>query len=130
MVSSPATFNASPRDGDASGPASSSSSTTSISSPTVAVGTTTTTTTTSSSVAAAAAAPSRRRRRPEEAPGSEKPPTADDDDGDDDVMRDHERSGLLGRPPVSPSWTAQNQWIVLAVASGACAAFNGVFAKL
>ncbi|PSR80653.1 hypothetical protein BD289DRAFT_373653 [Coniella lustricola] len=28
------------------------------------------------------------------------------------------------------SWARQNQWIVLAVASGACAAFNGVFAKL
>lgn len=27
-------------------------------------------------------------------------------------------------------WTAKNQWVVLAVASGACAAFNGVFAKL
>ncbi|KAI1142071.1 hypothetical protein F5Y05DRAFT_213712 [Hypoxylon sp. FL0543] len=29
-----------------------------------------------------------------------------------------------------PSWTARNRWIVFAVASGACAAFNGVFAKL
>lgn len=28
------------------------------------------------------------------------------------------------------AWMRQNQWIVLAVASGACAAFNGVFAKL
>jgi len=28
------------------------------------------------------------------------------------------------------SWTARNQWIVLALASGGCAAFNGVFAKL
>ncbi|RYO79432.1 hypothetical protein DL766_006864 [Monosporascus sp. MC13-8B] len=28
------------------------------------------------------------------------------------------------------SWTARNRWIVFAVASGACAAFNGVFAKL
>ncbi|KAI1201421.1 hypothetical protein F5X97DRAFT_37123 [Nemania serpens] len=27
-------------------------------------------------------------------------------------------------------WTARNRWIVYAVASGACAAFNGVFAKL
>lgn len=32
--------------------------------------------------------------------------------------------------PVPTSWATQNQWIVLAVASGACAAFNGVFAKL
>jgi len=30
----------------------------------------------------------------------------------------------------SSSWTRRNQWIVLALASGACAAFNGVFAKL
>ncbi|KAK0643672.1 hypothetical protein B0T16DRAFT_416457 [Cercophora newfieldiana] len=30
----------------------------------------------------------------------------------------------------APSWTARNQWIVLALASGGCAAFNGVFAKL
>ncbi|KAK6210473.1 Transcription initiation factor IIA subunit 2 [Pestalotiopsis sp. IQ-011] len=28
------------------------------------------------------------------------------------------------------SWTTKNQWVVLAIASGACAAFNGVFAKL
>lgn len=27
-------------------------------------------------------------------------------------------------------WARQNKWIVLAIASGACAAFNGVFAKL
>ncbi|XXG99342.1 hypothetical protein Hte_005679 [Hypoxylon texense] len=28
------------------------------------------------------------------------------------------------------SWATRNQWIVFAIASGACAAFNGVFAKL
>ncbi|KAI2466342.1 hypothetical protein F4781DRAFT_355904 [Annulohypoxylon bovei var. microspora] len=28
------------------------------------------------------------------------------------------------------SWTTRNRWIVFAIASGACAAFNGVFAKL
>lgn len=28
------------------------------------------------------------------------------------------------------AWARRNQWIVLAIASGACAAFNGVFAKL
>ncbi|KAK8051547.1 hypothetical protein PG993_002932 [Apiospora rasikravindrae] len=32
--------------------------------------------------------------------------------------------------PSSTSWASRNQWIVLAIASGACAAFNGVFAKL
>lgn len=39
---------------------------------------------------------------------------ADDDDGTEQKM----------------GWVRQNQWIVLAIASGACAAFNGVFAKL
>ncbi|KAI1386105.1 uncharacterized protein F4822DRAFT_305400 [Hypoxylon trugodes] len=29
-----------------------------------------------------------------------------------------------------PSWATRNKWIVFAIASGACAAFNGVFAKL
>ncbi|KAI3528841.1 uncharacterized protein CCOS01_09703 [Colletotrichum costaricense] len=62
---------------------------------------------------------------------------------------DNERSPLLPRheddahsePPTeaedddeqateSMAWARRNQWIVLAVASGACAAFNGVFAKL
>ena len=28
------------------------------------------------------------------------------------------------------TWVTQNRWVVLAIASGACAAFNGVFAKL
>jgi hypothetical protein len=32
--------------------------------------------------------------------------------------------------PTCSSWTKRNQWIVFALASGACAAFNGVFAKL
>jgi hypothetical protein len=31
---------------------------------------------------------------------------------------------------VAMSWTRRNEWIVFALASGACAAFNGVFAKL
>ncbi|KAK7754138.1 hypothetical protein SLS62_003984 [Diatrype stigma] len=47
-------------------------------------------------------------------------------------------AGWDGAPPPSPpppsssplSWTARNQWIVYAIASGGCAAFNGVFAKL
>ncbi|KAK1729430.1 hypothetical protein CaCOL14_007617 [Colletotrichum acutatum] len=62
---------------------------------------------------------------------------------------DNERSPLLPRheddahsePPTeaegddeqateSMAWARRNQWIVLAIASGACAAFNGVFAKL
>lgn len=32
--------------------------------------------------------------------------------------------------PNNMSFVGQNKWIVLAIASGACAAFNGVFAKL
>ena len=28
------------------------------------------------------------------------------------------------------SWARRNEWIVFALASGGCAAFNGVFAKL
>lgn len=28
------------------------------------------------------------------------------------------------------AWSRRNQWIIFAIASGACAAFNGVFAKL
>jgi hypothetical protein len=37
---------------------------------------------------------------------------------DDDTVRAKSRAG------------APSKWIVLAIASGACAAFNGVFAKL
>ena len=50
---------------------------------------------------------------------------------------DGERRPLLGVEPRSEqgverpqSWARRNQWVVLALASGACAAFNGVFAKL
>lgn len=32
--------------------------------------------------------------------------------------------------PAKTTWAGRNQWIVLAMASGACAAFNGAFAKL
>jgi hypothetical protein len=45
-------------------------------------------------------------------------PRSDSDDAEDGVEMD--LSNLSRR----------SQWIVLAVASGACAAFNGVFAKL
>ncbi|KAK3954495.1 hypothetical protein QBC32DRAFT_336164 [Pseudoneurospora amorphoporcata] len=34
------------------------------------------------------------------------------------------------KPIEKTTWASRNQWIVLAVASGACAAFNGAFAKL
>ena len=45
-------------------------------------------------------------------------------DGDDSTPEDVRPS------PESLSWAQRNQWIVFALASGACAAFNGVFAKL
>ncbi|KAG7287705.1 hypothetical protein NEMBOFW57_007218 [Staphylotrichum longicolle] len=40
--------------------------------------------------------------------------------------------GVAAAAAVSPeslSWAQRNQWIVFALASGGCAAFNGVFAK-
>ncbi|KAH8162309.1 hypothetical protein CIB48_g5937 [Xylaria polymorpha] len=40
------------------------------------------------------------------------------------------RKGREDHEADTMAWTARNQWIVYAVASGACAAFNGVFAKL
>ena len=43
--------------------------------------------------------------------------TSDNIDIDDDGM-------------AAGTWVRRNQWIVFALASGACAAFNGVFAKL
>lgn len=55
-------------------------------------------------------------------------------DGGGSEGRDGERA-----PPAAPSdsragdsasWARRNQWIAFALASGACAAFNGVFAKL
>ncbi|KAH7031293.1 uncharacterized protein B0I36DRAFT_374271 [Microdochium trichocladiopsis] len=39
-------------------------------------------------------------------------------------------SGDTGSGEAAMSFTKRNQWVVFAVASGACAAFNGVFAKL
>lgn len=50
-------------------------------------------------------------------------------------LSDVERVPLVDaeQPPVAlitKSWAQRNQWLVYALASGACAAFNGVFAKL
>ncbi|KAK4126001.1 hypothetical protein N657DRAFT_632166 [Parathielavia appendiculata] len=53
----------------------------------------------------------------EERPFLDRPATATEDEV--------EVSSLKSR-----SWAQRNQWIVFALASGACAAFNGVFAKL
>ncbi|KAJ0162649.1 hypothetical protein CTA2_4224 [Colletotrichum tanaceti] len=60
-------------------------------------------------------------RHEDDARSSSRHPDEPDHNGNDDV--DDET-------PESMSWARRNQWIVLAVASGACAAFNGVFAKL
>jgi len=40
----------------------------------------------------------------------------------------HQRPTSTTAP--SRTWSQRNQWILFAIASGACAAFNGVFAKL
>ncbi|KAK6852424.1 hypothetical protein PG995_010975 [Apiospora arundinis] len=50
--------------------------------------------------------------------------TTDADSSSDSVREPHTT------PSAPASWATRNQWIVLAIASGACAAFNGVFAKL
>lgn len=63
---------------------------------------------------------SSRRRRPGE-----------DGAGDDEpTLHDIDLRTSSSRTAGSGSLATRNQWIVLAVASGACAAFNGVFAKL
>jgi len=41
-----------------------------------------------------------------------------------------DKTGLDGAGDAEMSFTSRNQWVLFAVASGACAAFNGVFAKL
>jgi hypothetical protein len=51
----------------------------------------------------------------------QRPAVPDSTAGTDDEVVDATAPG---------SWTSRNQWVVYAVASGACAAFNGVFAKL
>ncbi|RYP37212.1 hypothetical protein DL767_003031 [Monosporascus sp. MG133] len=49
---------------------------------------------------------------------------------DQDSSRLPEGAAAPSSDPRPLSWAARNQWVVFAVASGACAAFNGVFAKL
>lgn len=56
-------------------------------------------------------------RRPLLAEGSSR------SENDEQVPLEQEDDSKMG-------WVRQNKWIVLAIASGACAAFNGVFAKL
>jgi hypothetical protein len=52
------------------------------------------------------------------------------DAGDSDGARSETAPQSEAAPLVDRSRTRRTQWIVLALASGACAAFNGVFAKL
>ncbi|KAI1660742.1 hypothetical protein F4813DRAFT_262541 [Daldinia decipiens] len=68
---------------------------------------------------AVAAAEKRRTNTPHTGDG----PASSEDDEDDDGY-------AAGDSAAMPSWAVRNRWIVFAVASGACAAFNGVFAKL
>ncbi|RYP07461.1 hypothetical protein DL764_002468 [Monosporascus ibericus] len=49
---------------------------------------------------------------------------------DQDSSRLPEGAAVSSSDPMPLSWGARNRWMVFAVASGACAAFNGVFAKL
>ncbi|KAH6672683.1 hypothetical protein F5X68DRAFT_42017 [Plectosphaerella plurivora] len=59
------------------------------------------------------------------------------------MLRQRKQQPLDNQPSASPktpvqvpadvdamTWVSQNRWVVLAIASGGCAAFNGVFAKL
>ncbi|KAI8960822.1 hypothetical protein F5Y11DRAFT_251124 [Daldinia sp. FL1419] len=95
-----------------------------------ATATATTTTNSSSTTSASFSAPaatSVRARKPAVAAakkrGSTKPLSGDG-------PAPQEVDGSTGDPAAMPSWTVRNRWVVFALASGACAAFNGVFAKL
>jgi hypothetical protein len=57
----------------------------------------------------------------------------DVDDDRESILEDLSRTASSSRTAGSvkgKGLVTRNQWIALAVASGACAAFNGVFAKL
>ncbi|UNI21991.1 hypothetical protein JDV02_007923 [Purpureocillium takamizusanense] len=91
---------------------------------------TTTTTTTAAAAAAAAAAEPEHHDAAAAADSSSSNSSRRRDKGvEEDGMPDAElRVG--GSPLRGPSWSGRTQWMMLAIASGACAAFNGVFAKL
>ncbi|KAI1373864.1 hypothetical protein F4677DRAFT_447835 [Hypoxylon crocopeplum] len=75
--------------------------------------------TTSASTSATASASVRERRKPAEK-------TVGTQEKSNDGLSTVDDSTTVAMP----SWTVRNRWIVFAIASGACAAFNGVFAKL
>ncbi|KAK6085613.1 hypothetical protein SCUP515_00720 [Seiridium cupressi] len=67
------------------------------------------------------------RRRPQAVPPTDaSQEKMVDDETRSNVSATDEESATTTIPA---SWSTRNQWIVLAIASGACAAFNGVFAK-
>ncbi|OTB13167.1 hypothetical protein K445DRAFT_320346, partial [Daldinia sp. EC12] len=93
----------------------------------------TATTSTFSTITSSASAPvpatsSVRQRKPAVAGPERKGTSAKPHSGDGPAPS--EDNDAAGDSTAMPSWTARNRWIVFAVASGACAAFNGVFAKL
>ncbi|KAK4141073.1 uncharacterized protein C8A04DRAFT_14372 [Dichotomopilus funicola] len=84
-----------------------------------------------------------KRNRPATRSSKKRVAVADDEDEMSAVTSDEERrpllDGLAGtetavpaplEAPETKTWAQRNQWIVFALASGGCAAFNGVFAKL
>ncbi|ETS82654.1 hypothetical protein PFICI_04530 [Pestalotiopsis fici W106-1] len=90
--------------------------------------TTTTTTATTTSTGPDSSLAQSVRKRPLPVPSTSERP--------DKMANDDTRSvgsasdGGNATSPAPVPWATRNQWIVLAIASGACAAFNGVFAKL
>ncbi|KAK4166074.1 hypothetical protein QBC43DRAFT_314885 [Cladorrhinum sp. PSN259] len=79
-----------------------------------------------------AATPKKRGRPPKRAVATPASTAKAGDEKMSVLPDDQERVRLPGDEPpvVAKSWAQRNQWIVLALASGGCAAFNGVFAKL
>lgn len=59
---------------------------------------------------------------------SEHRPLVQIEPGEDTRMAAASPKVRVSKP--STTWAQKNQWVVLALASGACAALNGVFAKL
>ncbi|KAK6957346.1 hypothetical protein Daesc_000130 [Daldinia eschscholtzii] len=91
--------------------------------------TATSSTTISSASAPVPATSSVRQRKPAvAAPEKKDTPSTKPHSGDGPAPS--EDNDATGDSTAMPSWAARNRWIVFAIASGACAAFNGVFAKL
>ncbi|KAL3955363.1 hypothetical protein ACCO45_010926 [Purpureocillium lilacinum] len=76
----------------------------------------------------AAPAPELEHHQPDAATVNNSSSTSGAGEPEKDVAMPGTEELRVGGP--RPSWSGRTQWIMLAVASGACAAFNGVFAKL